>query len=180
MSTASTTARCSPTRRPRSFPSESASPRACGRTVDRTTLEACQFALYERGRRAGASQLHAALAFRGRLGRRLGRFLADYDLLLTPVLARPPARLGWLDADSGDLDAYLERMWRYSPFTPLANFAGVPSMSVPLEWSRDGLPIGMMFTGRHGGEDVLFRLAAQLELRTGWLQRHPPHSAWNL
>ena len=154
--------------------------RTCGRPADRTTLEACQFSLLERGRRAGALQLHSALAFRSTLGRLLGRFLDDYDLLLTPALALPPPEIGWLDADSSDVDAYLERMWRYSPFTPLANFAGVPSMSVPLEWSSDGLPIGLLFTGRHGGEAALFRLAAQLERRTGWLQRHPPHGAWNL
>ncbi len=153
--------------------------RANGRVIGPDTVESCQRALLERGTRASAVQLSSALAFRNQLGRLLGRFLCDYDLLLTPTLAQLPARLGWLDADSDDLDVYLERMWRYSPFTPLANICGVPSMSLPMAWSHSGLPIGMMFTGRYGEEGQLFRLAAQLERAFPWRDRHPAHGAWS-
>jgi len=47
-------------------------------------------------------------------------------------------------------------------------------MSVPLEWTDDGLPIGLHFVGRFGAEAVLFSLAAQLEQVRPWRERRPP------
>jgi amidase len=108
----------------------------------------------------------------------LGRFFVHHDVLLTPTLADPPIALGELDADSGDVDAYLDRIWRYSPFAPLANLCGVPAMSLPLHWSDEGWPIGTMVTGPYGCEDLLFALAGELEAARPWRDRHPPISAW--
>ena len=152
--------------------------RTTGLAIGADTVECALRALMERGVRASAVELSAALAFRNTAGRALGRLFGAHDVLLTPVLAMPPAPLGWLDSDSPDVDAYLERMWRYSPFAPLANLCGAPSMSVPLAWTASGLPIGMMFTARYGEEGTLFRLAAELERRFPWKDVHPPHSAW--
>lgn len=152
--------------------------RNSGRKINPDTVESSLRALLDRGAGTSAVQLSAALACRDQVGRALGRFFADYDLLLTPTLAQPPVRLGWIDADSSDVDEYLERMWRFSPFAPLANLAGVPSMSVPLAHSRLGLPIGLMFTASQGGEGTLFRLAAELERAFPWRDQHPPHSVW--
>jgi Asp-tRNA(Asn)/Glu-tRNA(Gln) amidotransferase A subunit family amidase len=57
----------------------------------------------------------------------------------------------------------------FMPYTQLYNATGQPSMSVPLSWSTDGLPIGVMFSGRYGEDDVLLRLAAQLEMAQPWI-----------
>lgn len=149
-----------------------------GRPIGPDTVESSLRALLERGEVASAVQMSRALTCRDQLGRALGRFLDRYDLLLTPTLARLPPTLGWIDADSADLDEFLERMWRFSPFAPLANLAGAPSMSVPLEHSRSGLPIGLMFTAPQGGEGTLFSLAAELERAFPWKDSHPPHGAW--
>lgn len=148
------------------------------RVIGPDTVESCHRALIQRGRQVSALQLSRILRHKTDIGRTMGRFFTGNDLLLTPTLAEPPIALGVLNTDADDLDAYLERMWRFSPFTPLANFCGIPAMSVPLCWTRDGLPLGMMFTGPYAAEGRLFRLAAQLERARPWHDRHPPVSAW--
>jgi amidase len=152
--------------------------RQSGREIGPETVEACHRALIERGLRLDAVTLSGALSFRHDVSRALGRLFTHCDLLLSPTLAEPPALLGTLDTGSPDLDAYLTRMRHLSPFAPIANFAGVPSMSVPLCTSSAGLPIGMMFTGPYADEATLFRLAGQLETAHPWRDRHPPLSAW--
>jgi amidase len=63
------------------------------------------------------------------------------------------------------------------PFTPLQNATGQPAISLPLYWTRDGLPVGLMFGGRFGDEATLLRLAGQLEEARPWRHRHP--SIWD-
>jgi Asp-tRNA(Asn)/Glu-tRNA(Gln) amidotransferase A subunit family amidase len=58
----------------------------------------------------------------------------------------------------------------------IANVTGQPSMSLPLHWTGDGLPMGMLFTAAVGAEAVLFRLAAQVEQAMPWHERVAPHA----
>ncbi|HSF84475.1 MAG TPA: amidase family protein [Acidimicrobiia bacterium] len=106
----------------------------------------------------------------------LGAFMADYDVLLTPTLGEPPKYIGELD-QSKPFQEFEDELSKYVPYTPIANFAGVPAMSVPLAWNADGLPIGSHFIGRHGEEHLLFALAAQLERAHPWFDRRPPQAA---
>ena len=104
----------------------------------------------------------------------MARFLTEFDLLLAPGLARPPATLGTLGLSPVDLATYVREVSTYSPFTAIANMTGQPSMSVPLYWTSAGLPIGALFTGRYGEESVLLRLAAQLEAAQPWARNRAP------
>ena len=102
------------------------------------------------------------------------RYFDDCDVLLTPVVAEPPPPLGSYDFDPDRPDRHLQRIWEHCPFTPLANMAGQPAMSVPLHWTAGGLPIGAHFVAPLGEDGRLFRLAAQLEAARPWSARRPP------
>ena len=108
-----------------------------------------------------------------RHSRRMATFHRTYDVLLSPTLATPPAKLGIHHMDGSDLAAWRDAMRTYSPFTGLFNMSGQPAMSVPLAWSEQGLPIGVMFAAAFGDEATLFRLAGQLEIARPWMQRRP-------
>jgi amidase len=83
-------------------------------------------------------------------------------------------QLGTFSDDPNNALAPFMRAGPYTPFTPLANISGQPSMSVPLFWNAASLPIGVMFTGRFGDEETLFGLAAELEAARPWAGRLPP------
>ena len=97
------------------------------------------------------------------------------DLLLTPTLGEPPTPLGTFD-DSGDdpLEADRARFQRPAMFAALFNATGQPAISLPLCWSDEGLPIGVQLVAPFGREDVLIRVAAQLEQARPWADRTPP------
>jgi amidase len=99
--------------------------------------------------------------------------LWPYDAVLTPTLALPPVPIGWF-TDPGDPEEDLRRQLAFTPYTALWNATGMPAVSLPLNWTDDGLPIGVMFGGRPDGEVALLRLAKQLEAEMPWADRRPP------
>jgi amidase len=74
---------------------------------------------------------------------------------------------------AGLLDEAARDAFAFIPFTPVFNMTGQPAMSVPLHWNGAGLPVGVQLVGRFGREDVLFRLAGQLERARPWFPRLP-------
>ena len=110
-------------------------------------------------------------------GRRMAALHERYDIVLSPTLGQPPVPLGPLRMSHPDADAYTTALLRFMPFTNLFNMSGEPSMSVPLHWTGDGLPVGVMFSAAFGREDLLFRLAGRLEQLRPWFDRVPPPTA---
>lgn len=109
-----------------------------------------------------------------RIARDLAPFWERYDVFVTPTLGLPPQPHDTLLFSEGaDYEAYGTLMSTYVPFSNVANLTGQPSMSVPLHWNGDDLPIGVMFTGRFGDERSLYALAAQLEREAPWFDRRP-------
>ncbi len=98
--------------------------------------------------------------------------LTGYDALLTPTLALPPRPVGWFDEVSPDENFIRQTL--FTPWTALFNLSGQPAVNVPLHWSADGLPIGVMLAGRMAEEGTLISLSAQLEAARPWKDRHPP------
>lgn len=99
------------------------------------------------------------------------------DVLLTPVTGSPAVKLGE-QAPTVAYETLYERVVTFAAFTAPMNVAGAASMSVPLAWSESGLPIGAMFSGRRGDDQLLFELALELEQARPWAGRIPPVSAF--
>ena len=143
-----------------------------GRRLRSDELETATHELVEAGRDLKATDLIAAdLAFMT-AAEAVGRFQECCDLILSPTLAAPPARLGELSLDQ-PAGAYAAAVGAYSPFTAVYNQTGAPAMSVPLHWSADGLPVGVQFAARPGEEALLFSLAAELERARPWAAQRP-------
>jgi len=98
---------------------------------------------------------------------------AVYDVVLTPTLAQPPAKVGAL-RDDADPARDFDNQKRFTPFTAPYNLTGQPAVSVPLHWTDASLPIGIQLVGRPGDEVTLLGLAAQLEAAAPWSHRTPP------
>lgn len=92
-----------------------------------------------------------------------------YDVLLSPVTGTVTPKLGALGMDSARLKTALA-WW---PYTAFFNMSGQPAISLPLHWSGEGLPVGVQLGAAYGREDVLIRLAAQLEQAQPWSARLP-------
>ncbi|MFB9881388.1 amidase [Planobispora siamensis] len=101
----------------------------------------------------------------------------EYDAVLTPTVTAPPRPVGWFEDVDGPEETF-ERMKRFAAFPAIYNVSGQPAVNLPLYWTEQGLPIGVMLAGRFGEEGTLISLSAQVEAARGgfWKGRRPP--AW--
>jgi amidase len=145
-----------------------------GRELGADDVEPTTWALAELGKTFTAVDLARAIAVSARFTRAVGVWFADgWDLLLTPTLSQPPMRLGEVGGpDTNAFDA-LAKAGPYAAFTSSFNVTGQPAISLPLHWNDAGLPIGVQLVAAYGREDVLFRVAGQLEQAAPWADRHP-------
>jgi amidase len=128
--------------------------------------------LRERGRALSAADLVFAQAYLQLMVRSAWKTLNEFDAILTPTLASPPAPVGYFD--EVEPPENFERQKRFTPYTAVYNLTGQPAVNLPLYWSAEGLPIGVMLAGRMGGEATLISLSAQVEAARPWRDRRPP------
>ncbi|HEY8515531.1 MAG TPA: amidase family protein [Candidatus Binatia bacterium] len=98
----------------------------------------------------------------------------QFDVFLCPTTITPPPKVGYIDPCRLEPKELNRRQATTFGFTPPFNFTGQPAISLPLGWSADGLPIGMMFAARYADEATLLRIAAELEEARPWRDRRPP------
>ena len=138
------------------------------------------------------------------VARAMGRFHRTHDLYLTPTVAALAPEVGEQAPSAAEralmrtalatrtagallktpfVEQIVDERLSATPFTQLANLAGLPAMSVPLHHTAPlpgaprGLPVGVQFVARPAEEALLFRLAAQLEAERPWAERRPELAA---
>lgn len=126
----------------------------------------------QRGMAVGVPTLLATLSELQSLVRQAMRRMADLDLLLCPTLAAPQAPVGWFTA-VGDPSEDFDRQRRFSPYCAVFNLTGQPSVSLPVATTADGLPVGVLLSGRPGEDARLLAAAAEMERAMGGWDRHP-------
>jgi len=99
------------------------------------------------------------------------RLFESVDLLVTPTTPVPPPAIAAVAADMDSLRARELAMLRNTrPFNAL----GLPTISVPCGFTRDGLPIGLQISGAPGDDSRVLALAHAYEQATDWHRNRPP------
>ena len=145
--------------------------RRLGKSANESDFEPGTWRTYLAGERRSAGQHLMAVHDLSVATREIAGFMTRYDMWLTPAAGRAATPLGYFDVE--ETSALLARLGELTHFTFIANFTGQPAMSVPFGMSSDGLPLAVHFTGRHGDEAGLIRLAAQMEEAAPWVERLP-------
>ena len=143
-----------------------------GRPVCEQDVEPVTWATMQAGTKVASVTYSRAIATLHQIGLAMAKFQRSYDVILSPTLAKPPVALGLMRL-SQDVPTWSQEVMEFSPYTALYNVTGQPSMSVPLHWTPDGLPVGVMFSARFGEDATLFRFATQLERAQPWDKRRP-------
>jgi amidase len=145
-----------------------------GRALGPDDFDPFNWALSELGRKLPVAQYLETQGWIGGFTRRLAAWWADgFDLLVTPTLPEPPPPLGWFTPDASDPTLIGMRASGFACFTSPFNMSGQPGISLPLHWTPEGLPVGVQLVAAYGGEDVLLRVASQLEQAAPWKDRRP-------
>jgi Asp-tRNA(Asn)/Glu-tRNA(Gln) amidotransferase A subunit family amidase len=142
-----------------------------GRPIAEGEVEGLTMATYRRGAGVTATAYVRGLQAMHAYTRAQAQLFEKYDVLLLSTLGSPAIPIGWVLEDTKLIG---ERLFAFMPNTQAFNNTGQPAMTVPLAWSRSGLPIGMQFVARMGGEATLFQLAGQLEQARPWFDRVAP------
>lgn len=146
-----------------------------GRPLTPDDVENTTWAVAQIGRTVTAPVYLSMVEWAHRFGRRMATWWENgFDLLLTPTAAEPPPPLGqFVSPPDKPLLGYL-RAAPFGAFTFPINMTGQPSISLPLHETPAGIPVGAMLTAAYGREDILLRVAAQIEAATPWRDRRPP------
>ena len=117
-----------------------------------------------------ARSVVASVTFR----RLVQQWWADgFDLLVTPTMARLPMLIGTIKNEPENQMNALRIAGEWIPLTPPFNTTGQPAINIPLQWTSDGIPVGIQIVAAYGREDLLIRIASQLETAQPWAHRTP-------
>jgi amidase len=144
-----------------------------GREPTEEDVEPLTWLMWERARAQDTLTGLTAQARLESVARSVVAFLGQFDVVLTPALARSPVPIGEIHGLGPDPEDHYRRSGAFTPFTAMLNVTGQPAISVPLYQDSQGLPLAVQLIGPPAQEEVLLRLAFQLEAAATWAQRHP-------
>ncbi|WP_113929252.1 amidase family protein [Bacillus sp. P14.5] len=166
-----------------------------GRNISMKDVEPSTWLLNQLGKTISAGEFVQALQVWDDSARIMEAFHEDYTFYITPTTAFPPSKIGELNPStlevflmkvvgatnsagllkkSGFVDELASRSLERTPFTQLANLSGQPAMSLPMHTTEEGLPCGVQVMAARGREDLLFRLAGEVEKCSLWKDLSPP------
>ena len=140
-----------------------------GRPLTPDDVEPVTWALAERGRGHSAAEYLTSVGYAQLVNRHVVGWWQDYDLLLTPTMAQPPAPIGAIGDGSTDDDPMepMRRAIAYGVFTAGFNSTGQPAVSLPLGQGDEGLPIGVQIIGPYLEDRTTLRFAELIEREFG-------------
>src|SRR5262249_3415296 len=136
-----------------------------GRAITADDVEGLTWSLTELGNHVSAADYIAAEHAIIEMTRDVEAWFASsgYDLVLTPTLGEPPVPLAPFQPPEEPMLGFI-RAASFVPYTPLNNMTGSPAISLPLAWNEGNLPVGVQLQSAYGRDDLLVRVAAQLEV----------------
>ena len=146
-----------------------------GREVTRDDVELATWAMAEYGAKTTGLEVLQAQAAMAETRRGAAKWWEEgWDLLLTPTTLQPPPKIGDLTSTPEDPMRNSMRSIPYAAFTSFFNVSGQPAISLPINNTSEGLPVGVQLVAAYGREDLLFSISSQLEAEVGWGTRLPP------
>lgn len=124
-------------------------------------MEALAYDFWRQARERTEQQYQTAVAELSDWAAQTRREFANYDVVLTPVLAFTPPPVGTFSAMAAQDD--YEYQCKFTPYTSMINVMGLPAISVPVKDDEDGMSWSVQAVGRAGTEAQLLRLGARLE-----------------
>jgi len=144
-----------------------------GREATEDLLEPLTWELHQRSLATASSTYLRSLAVLQRVARGVIEWSQQWDLILTPALAKRPLRIGQLDTGAPDPMETFRASSDFTPFTPFVNVTGQPAISLPMYQGDDGLPLAVQLIGPPVSEGLLLSVAQQLETEQRWQERRP-------
>ncbi len=143
-----------------------------GKTADETMVEPFTLAMAANAAKLTPADIEAVQARLLAAATAYDEWIKGFDVVISPVFTSPPSPLGYLRGDV-PFDTLRERLLHEVGYTLIHNVSGAPAMSLPMGWTRDGLPVGIQFSAASGAEKMLLELAYEIEAAQPWIGRKP-------
>src|SRR3954447_586959 len=142
-----------------------------GGEATEANVEPLTWALHQRSLETASSTYLRSMAILQRIARGVIEWSQQWDLVLTPALAKRPLKIGELDTCAPDPMQTFRNSSDFTPYTPFVNVTGQPAISLPMYQGEDGLPLAVQLIGPPVSEGLLLSVAAQLEREQNWQER---------
>ncbi len=125
----------------------------------------------ETGRFISATDYLKAQQYRIMFNKKMSRIFDTYDTILLPTVPVTAPKIGQERVIFQNKNVNAQEAMTYFPW--IANFSGLPSVSIPCGFGDDDLPVGMMLIGKWGSDFKLLKIAEEFQKHTEWHLKSP-------